>query len=454
MTAGAARSTAPDLSAATAWLAARSASERKRRGQWVTPWPLVTAVVERAVRGVPQGGTVVDPACGDARFLLAVGLRRPDLQLVGIDSDPLAIEAATSTLRAAGVSAELRCADALVQPLPDADLVIGNPPWVRVQNLDLATRRSLWARFHAATDKNDLATCFVEHALSCSRRTALVLPLNWLSLNSFAALRGLVLSAGVDGLFRLPDDLFGARVQSVALFTGAADRRQAGVYEGGELSVRATLHVGPHSWSLDGPPPELPGVPLGELATVHMGVVCGDYPRYVHQGERGPLDQPTCRGRHVQRGHIDPCDDWLRYDPRDMLDRKPWVAPKHAGIFDVPDKVVLAGASGRVLRAAVDTERRFPLDSCYVLHPTAEGLCSWALAGLLNSPQASAWYGARYPAARVKGVEVKRLPLPTTGWSEVAEAYRSGDDDALQVAVAKAYAATAAARVEGQQVGR
>lgn len=443
----------PDLSAADAWLARRSPAERKQRGQWVTPWPLVEAVAARAVEGLEARPVVVDPACGDARFLLAVARLRPDARLVGIDADPLAIEAARATLALAGVEAELVLRDALVESLPDADLVIGNPPWVRVQNLDLATRRSLWARFHAATDKNDLATCFVEHSLAASRRTALVLPRNWLSLTSFAALRGLVQAAGVDALFELPDDLFGARVQSVVLFTDAADRRIAGGFDGARLLPQAVVHLGPHAWTLDGAPPELPGVPLGKMVSVHMGVVCGDYPRYVHQGPPGPIDQPTCRGRHVQRGRIDASGEWLRYDPRDMLDRKPWVAPKHAGLFDVAEKVVLAGASGRELRAAVDTERRFPLDSCYVLHPTAEGLTSWALAGLLNSPQASAWYGARYPAARVKGVEVKRLPLPTTGWDAIDAAHRAGDDEALEQAVAAAYAATAAARVEAVATG-
>jgi len=436
----------PDLSAADRWLADRSARERKVRGQWVTPWPLVEAVAERALDGVGERPTVVDPACGDARFLVAVARRRPGARLVGIDVDELAIQAARQTLRAAGVQAELRCADALVEPLPDADLVVGNPPWVRVQNLPLATRRALWARFSAATDKNDLATCFVEHALATSRRTALVLPRNWLSLTSFAALRGLVQAAGVDGLFSLPDGLFGARVQAVALFTDAADRRVAGAFDGTRLVARHPLHIGPHSWSLDGAPPSLPGQPMGELVRIHMGVVCGDYPRYVHRGSRGPLDQPTCRGKQVHRGRIDPSDEWLTYDPADMLARKPWVAPKHAGVFDVAEKVVLAGASGRQLRAAVDTERRFPLDSCYVIHPDMPGLSAWAIAGVLNSPQASAWYGARYPAPRVKGVEVARLPFPSVGWQAIEAATRAGDDDALEAAVGRAYAATSPLR--------
>ncbi len=435
----------PDLSAADAWLAHRSAAERKRRGQWVTPWPLVEAVVERALVDLPRGGTVVEPACGDGRFLLAVARRRPDLRLVGLDADPLALEAARVTL--AGLDVELRLADALAEPLPPADLVLGNPPWIRVQNLDPAVREQLWARFRTATDKNDIASCFVEHALAAAPRVAFVLPRNWLSLKSFHALREAVAAGGGDGLFELPDGLFGARVQSVALFAGAFDgppREQAGTFDGRALSVHTRLHRGPHSWTLDGPPPELPGRPLGDYVTVHMGVVCGDYDRYVNQVGDHPLDRPTARGRDVAPFRIEDRGEFVRYDPRDMLERKPWVAPKHRGLFDVAEKVVLAGASGRVLRAAVDDRRRYVLDSCYVFHPR-EGvdLSAWALAGLLNAPQVADWYGARHPAPRVKGVEVVRIPVPTPPWPGVEAAARAvaagAPPQQLEDAVAEAY---------------
>ena len=78
-----------------------------------------------------------------------------------------------------------------------------------------------------------------------------------------------------------------------------------------------------------------------------MGVVCGDYPRYVHRGRQHPDDRPTCRGKDVLRWRILPTDEHVRYDPADMLARKSYVAPKHAGLFDVPRKIVVAGTSGR-----------------------------------------------------------------------------------------------------------
>jgi len=53
---------APDLSAADGWLAARSRDDRKRLGQWPTPWWACDAVAERAVRGLPAQATVVNEA--------------------------------------------------------------------------------------------------------------------------------------------------------------------------------------------------------------------------------------------------------------------------------------------------------------------------------------------------------------------------------------------------------
>lgn len=119
-----------------------------------------------------------------------------------------------------------------------------------------------------------------------------------------------------------------------------------------------------------------------------------------------------------------------------MLDRRPYVAPKTRALFDVPAKVVLAGASGRQLRAAVDTARRFPLDSCYVSQGDGD---VWALAGLLNSATVNAWYGARFPAARVKAVELATVPWPRGPLDAVGRAARAQDQAAVDVAVAQAY---------------
>lgn len=431
--------TDPDLSPATAWLAARPPAERKRRGAWPTPWWLVAQVVERL--DIAPGAVVVDPACGDGRWLLAVARKVPDARLVGIDADPLAIEAARRTLAAAGVTAALHAADALAEgAVPRCDWIVGNPPFVRPQQLGRTVGRDLWARFALATDKCDLAACFVERALQVAPRFALLLPGALLSLASWAAVRRAVAARGVGAVASTPRGAFGAAVDAVLVIADPADRRVAGACTVEGWRALGPAHLGP-VWTLE-EAPELPGAPFGDHVSLHMGIVCGDYPRYVHDRPQYPEDRPTCRGRDVGRWTIADRGEYVRYVPEEMLARKPYVAPKHAGLFDVPEKLVIAGTSGREIRAALDGERRFPLDSCYVAHPRRPDVDLHAALGLLLSTPVQGWYGRRFGAPRVKGVELAQIPAPSAGWAEIGEAARARDEAGLDAAVRAAYART------------
>jgi hypothetical protein len=114
---------------------------RSRLGAWYTPTELVAHVVgstlpERYTPG--QVVTVLDPACGDGRFLsvAADSIRRLGgiPVLTGIDISPEAIEAAH---RYPGLrDAELICADALSADALAGlagrrwDVVLGNPPFL------------------------------------------------------------------------------------------------------------------------------------------------------------------------------------------------------------------------------------------------------------------------------------------------------------------------------------
>lgn len=429
----------PDLTLAEQWLGAKRAPERKRLGQWVTPWWVCTAVVDRLAPDLPSSPTVVDPACGDGRWLLAMGRRCPGARLIGIDVDPTAIETARKTLARAGVHADLRCADALSDgPWPASDAVIGNPPYVRPQHLPRDVARDLWHRFTTATDKSDLFCCFVERALDQAPHVALVIGSLFLSLTSFSALRTRLLNTGIDGVFTIPRSAFDATVDTAVVFASAADRRHCGVLDETGFQATGQLHVDPVAWSLDGPLPTLRGTALAEDAMIHMGIVCGDYSRYVLQERSLPEDHPTCRGRDVRRWLIEDPGLFVRYRPTEMLKRKPYVAPKHAGLFDVDCKIVLAGATGRQIVGAMDTARRFPMDSCYVMHAKHDA-DPWALLGFLLSQPVQDWYGARFPAPRVKGVELAQIPLPPGDWSAVAKAARAADDRAVDEAVRAAY---------------
>ena len=423
------------LGAGRAWERTLSARARKRLGQWLTPWWLVEAALDEALPGLGPAPTVLDPSCGDARWLVAVGRRLPGARLVGWDVDPGALEAARAVCRAAGVEVELVERDALAGPDMAADLVVGNPPYVRPQHLDKEVRERVWSTYGTAVDKCDLYAPFLERMLQLAPRLAVVVADTWLCMASFSALRAHLAGHPVDLVARVTDEAFRARVGTVLLSVRPEARWRRGLLGPSGLQLTGQVQRVDDVFALEDAV-ALPG--RGQLSDhwrLRMGVVCGDYGRWVHRQHGHADDRPTCRGKDVRRFTIE-SREFVRYQPRAMLDAKSYVAPKHAGLFDVPEKLVLAGASGASLRAAVDTRRLFPLDSCYVSEGEGD---VWALCGLLNAAPVNAWYGVRFPNARVKAVELARVPWPNGDLRRVAEAARAGDQEGVDREVAAAY---------------
>lgn len=203
----------------------------------------VAAVPGSRAAMVERLGTlrVLDPTCGAGAFLAAawgelvrVGeLLDADVvdlsQLVGVDIDPDAVAACRATLvilAGPGRGApDIRCADAqAVGSLPAADVVVGNPPYVRASAPaacdDLTTRgvqnRSAW---------------IVERALAAARpgaRAAFVLPISTACTDAFQAARD-VWDARCDRVFTshfdtIPASLFRGVVQRISNFEGRVRR--------------------------------------------------------------------------------------------------------------------------------------------------------------------------------------------------------------------------------------
>jgi SAM-dependent methyltransferase len=183
---------------------------RHRLGEHYTPRMLV----ERAGSVVTDScATVLDPACGDGRFLGYLLTRGHDpARLVGMDVNPLAVVLArTSLWITAGRPADpppvrLNWGDYLLSgstgPLPcwptrtEIDLrpgfIVGNPPWVLWRNLGDAYRAAVGAAFantklnqasgwaaKVAAGQTDLAHLFVHEALerlAAGGQFGLVLP--------------------------------------------------------------------------------------------------------------------------------------------------------------------------------------------------------------------------------------------------------------------------------------
>jgi adenine-specific DNA methylase len=120
-------------------------SERKALGAFYTHEDVVRFLVGW---GLEKGArSVIDPSCGDGRFLEAAAAAA-DLRLVGCDVSPQALAETAARLAVRGLTAELLGRDFFtVDPgsVEPVDLVVGNPPFIRYQRFDDRSRRAALA---------------------------------------------------------------------------------------------------------------------------------------------------------------------------------------------------------------------------------------------------------------------------------------------------------------------
>lgn len=186
---------APQLAQASGGPTGRE--RRKQLGQWYTPLPLVEHLLQVATATGRPPRSVLDPACGDGRFLDAARAAfGPRVRLVGVDIDATAVAAA----QVAVPNAEIRHADALTMDYAGEqfDLVVGNPPYLG--QLASSTSRGGRSRFGGGPYA-DVAAEFLALAVDLAEprggRVALVLPQSILTTRDVGPIRAAIAERSV-----------------------------------------------------------------------------------------------------------------------------------------------------------------------------------------------------------------------------------------------------------------
>jgi hypothetical protein len=181
-----------------------SAALRKSRGAFFTPPVLCDYVVDWAVRTATD--EVLEPACGEAAFLLSAGRRLgelaaetdlPPARLRGVELHERSARHAEDVVREQHHDVTIDVGDFfLLAPEPRYDVVVGNPPYVRYQEFSGESRlRSREAALRAGVLLTGLASswaAFTVHAalfLKPGGRLGLVLPAELLTVNYAAPVR-------------------------------------------------------------------------------------------------------------------------------------------------------------------------------------------------------------------------------------------------------------------------
>ena len=266
-------------------------SQRKLRGAWYTPPQLVEAVVAEVRRDF-EPRTVLDPACGDGRFLTPFASAA---QVTGVDIDP---------------STMWTCGDSLTIDWGERrfDAVVGNPPFLN----QLATSTSRHGRSSfGGGPYADSAAEFLALAVRLTAlggRIGLVLPLSLLSTRDVAAIRDEVSQrAALRWMWWSPTLMFDANV-----------RTWAGVWEVGGRQVEVRRAFGPEFEPR--PPIPMParwsGLIADTVAVEHDGPVLGDIAAFTadfrdqYYGLVGAVNDGAVGPPLITSGLIEPNECW------------------------------------------------------------------------------------------------------------------------------------------------
>ena len=450
---------------------------RKQLGAWYTPLDLVDAVVDAVITpeflaGRARPVTVLDPACGDGRFLAASERRLGELGaaacLTGCDLDVSAIAAARTLLPPAS---ELVAADALATTWHGRrfDLVIGNPPYL--SQLAASTTRGGSSRYgggpyaDAAAEFLALAGELVDPA---GGRVALVLPQSLLASRDAAAIR-----RSIGGRARMvwswwsDRHVFDAQVHVcvVAFEFGEREPEDRRANWSHVATSRQGVPAVPGALRVDGC--------LGDRARLNANF------RDEYYGMVPAVGDDGTGPRLITSGLIDPARSWWgvrpitfakqRYErPRVDLGRLDGDMVRWARRRLVP-KVLVANQT-RIVEAVCDPDGDWlpavPVLGVYPTgahwdderrRPTDEILSSaWEIAAVLTSSVASAWLwhrgagtGLSVDSIRLSPVTLGELPWPGGDLGPAVAAIRNGDVRSCSVAVADAYGIDDATALEG-----
>lgn len=438
--------------------------QRRRLGAWYTPDHLVDQVVAAALYGATPL-RVLDPACGDGRFLAAVRevsyQRGVQVQVCGVDIDVAALDAARQRL---GSDAELIAANALDHAWGDRrfDLVIGNPPFLSPLTAGNASNRGTGAQYA------DTAVAFwtLAHELAEPRggRVAFVLPVSVLASRDAGPARTHIAQRAAwrwwwwadRPMFPGAQVLTGALVTELGGVVTPVERRLGADFQAAVAVTPPEPSSASWGWlvadtlGLPALPPDYRiGGQVGDRAEAR-----GDF-RDQYYGLVGSVVDDGDGPPFVTSGLIDPGRCWWGERPVRFAGQryqrptvqmstlsafmKAWVAKRR-----VPK--VLVASQTRIIEAVADQDGLWlpgvPVISVIPRDPTDVA----AVAAVLSSPFASRWLAQRSVGTgrsahvvRVSAPVLAQVPWPQGSLSEASHALRNGDLVTSAHATSKAY---------------
>jgi hypothetical protein len=333
---------------------------------------------------------------------------------------------------------------------PGFDVVIGNPPYMVMENIPESARRFCYGKevdvsspYKTAHRKTNIYALFYEKAINLTQKAGYfgyITPYSWMGNTSFEPLRKMFLdSTDLEELSLLPLGVFDdADIDSSILIAEKSDGNGQFIgrdlsdkdvsllpellyeVEGQEYDQNNFKNFPDSTFTLDISPQdqniltklEKNSVKLGEIAKIDRGCDPADTDRFTSDNDDGENPQKLIRGEDFEQYHYNWGGDYLFYDPDKMKELNNYARPGDPERFEADQKIIIY----RFLRnnqfvACLDDSQYYTLGSTYVIRKDEEELDLKTLLGYINSYVSSYYTSKFFSGNRITSTQLKRTPI-------------------------------------------
>jgi hypothetical protein len=329
------------------------------------------------------------------------------------------------------------------------NIVIGNPPYLFISNLDRVVRENYARRFATAEYRFDLYGFFIERAVrdlvSKGGLVTYIIPHTLLSNDSFEKLRKFLLrETTISQIIDIGPSVFSGASNETMTFLLSKEappkthqvwvrNTTASDFPDGEpefhISQSRWLQNPKCSWAvrISGHRYQVieqlakDSIQLGGICTINQGLRTGDNSRYIRPAPDGPKWRPVVGGKDI--GFFKPIQvrEYVLYDPS-VLD-----APRREDIFTAREKIIVQEIRNislpRRIVATLDCDQTFALQSTNVINlkPTAPKPISLRyLLAVINSSPINHFFRQNYPGNNhIASNQLATIPIHTPTRNEV-----------------------------------
>lgn len=313
------------------------------------------------------------------------------------------------------------------------DVVIGNPPYVNIVNLEAEIREYLQKHYVITKNKVDLYAYFVELAnklINQSGQICFIIPQTWKATDSFEKFRKLIFdNYKLRQVVNLEMGTFDATVRPVIIQMEKSkelDDYKISIKNNSfsEIdSIPISEVYSTKQYILDTESTsrdkalfakiELNTTPLGNILQFTRGIKTSNDKRFIKSEKENDDCKKVFRGKNIKAYTLNWNGEYVWYRP-DLMREKVGCVPHEKSLFEVKEKIITQRVNSSMqLLVAYDNEQNYFLDTTNVskVDTLKKGVSLKYVLALMNSKLINFWYCYKYRMPTIGLYELHSIPI-------------------------------------------